>query len=135
MAIDPGSWKPAYVQLAEILRRGILGGVYLPGGQLPSEMQLRGEYGVARGTIRQAVAALRAEGLVETRHAEGTFVTETAEPEVIAVGAGARVRARMPTPEERRALAVREGIPVLVIEDRGALTVRAADEVILEFRG
>jgi GntR family transcriptional regulator len=45
-----------------------------PGGKLPSETVLMGAYGVSRGTIRDAFAALRAEGLVEARRGSGVFI-------------------------------------------------------------
>lgn len=56
-----------YQQLAADLRAAVDGGVYPPGTRLPSESQLAGSYGVARGTVRQALATLASEGLVSTR--------------------------------------------------------------------
>ncbi|MGH3749341.1 MAG: GntR family transcriptional regulator, partial [Micromonosporaceae bacterium] len=40
---------------------------------LPSETTLMNEFGVARGTVREAIAVLRAEGLVVTEHGRGTY--------------------------------------------------------------
>lgn len=45
-----------------------------PGSKLPSETQLVGAYKVSRGTIRDALAALRAEGLVEARKGAGVYI-------------------------------------------------------------
>jgi len=45
------------------------------GSSLPSERDLSARWGVARMTIRRAVDALVAEGLVERRHGSGTYVT------------------------------------------------------------
>jgi GntR family transcriptional regulator len=45
------------------------------GKSLPSERDLSAQWGVARMTIRRAVDALVAEGLVERRHGSGTYVT------------------------------------------------------------
>lgn len=50
--------------IASDLRREIHSGALAPGAALPSEAQLTSTYGVSRGTVRQALAALRAEGLI-----------------------------------------------------------------------
>ncbi|MFC8045794.1 GntR family transcriptional regulator [Nocardia sp. NPDC057353] len=50
--------------VAAQLRSRIRDGAYPVGGSLPSEGELCAEFGVSRGPVRQAVAALRAEGLV-----------------------------------------------------------------------
>jgi len=59
-------------RLAEEIRAGRLA----PGGRLPTEQELMREAGVSRTVVREAVAALRAEGLVVTRQGVGAFVTE-----------------------------------------------------------
>lgn len=46
-----------------------------PGARLPTEQAMMSAYGVSRTVVREAVAALRAEGLVETRQGVGAFVT------------------------------------------------------------
>jgi GntR family transcriptional regulator, transcriptional repressor for pyruvate dehydrogenase complex len=45
-----------------------------PGARLPTEQELTAAFGVSRTVVREAVAALRAEGLVETRQGVGAFV-------------------------------------------------------------
>ncbi len=67
---------PRYLQVAEHLRAAILRGDYKPGEALPGEPQLAQLYNLSRPTIRQAIAALRAEGLVTAEHGRGTFVRE-----------------------------------------------------------
>jgi DNA-binding GntR family transcriptional regulator len=69
--LDP---VPLHAQLADILRRAITSGQYQPRDPLPSESQLMGEHGVARGTVRQAIETLRTEGLVVTIRGRGTYV-------------------------------------------------------------
>jgi GntR family transcriptional regulator len=59
--------EPRYRQLASQLRAAIEAGAYPPASRLPSESELAETYGVARGTVRQAFAALAAEGLISTR--------------------------------------------------------------------
>lgn len=56
-----------YEHIAAELRDEILTGVHPVGSQLPSEAELAARYSAARGTVRQAVALLAAEGLVGSR--------------------------------------------------------------------
>ena len=56
-----------YKQVAADLRADFDAGSYPPGSRLPSESELARAYGVARGTVRQALATLASEGLVSTR--------------------------------------------------------------------
>jgi DNA-binding FadR family transcriptional regulator len=56
------------------LRRQILSGELRPGDKLPSEAGLTQQFNVSRTVIREAVASLRADGLVEARHGVGVFV-------------------------------------------------------------
>lgn len=51
-------------------------GRLMPGAQLPTEQAMMDAMGVSRTVIREAVAALRAEGLVSTRQGIGSFVAE-----------------------------------------------------------
>lgn len=74
VAIQPVSRTRAHEdvarQLQELIRRG-----ELPGGrQLPPERELAGRFRVSRATLRQALSELRANGLVDSRVGEGTFV-------------------------------------------------------------
>jgi DNA-binding GntR family transcriptional regulator len=46
---------------------------------MPSEKDLHDEFGLARETVRRALAVLRAEGLIDVRQGHGTFVAETPE--------------------------------------------------------
>lgn len=54
----------------------IVAGRLPPGARLPTEQALMATLGVSRTVIREAVAALRAEGLVATRQGIGSFVAE-----------------------------------------------------------
>ncbi|MBN2871979.1 MAG: GntR family transcriptional regulator, partial [Halothiobacillaceae bacterium] len=72
--IYPADPRPVYQQLADSLRVRILSGELPPGSLLPSESELIHEYGISRGPIRQAVAQLKAEGLVDVRQGRGVFV-------------------------------------------------------------
>jgi DNA-binding GntR family transcriptional regulator len=56
--------QPAYLRIADDLRARIRAGDPPPGGMLPSDAAMVRAYGVARGTVRQAVAELERLGLV-----------------------------------------------------------------------
>jgi DNA-binding FadR family transcriptional regulator len=63
-------------RLGDELRRAIVGGEYPPGSKLPSEAQLSEAHGVSRTVVREAIASLRADRLVEARQGAGVFVLE-----------------------------------------------------------
>ncbi|MFD0667511.1 GntR family transcriptional regulator [Ramlibacter sp. MAHUQ-53] len=63
-----------YGWLAAALRARIVQGEWAPGEAIPPEAALAPAYGVALGTIRQAIALLVADGLLERRQGRGTFV-------------------------------------------------------------
>ena len=56
-----------YQRVAEDIRAAIAAGDYPASAKLPSENELAQRYGVSRGTIRQAFAALRADGVIASR--------------------------------------------------------------------
>lgn len=64
--------------VAEQLLEKIQGGVFSRGAKLPTEAVLSEEFGVSRTVIREAIARLKYEGLVESRQGSGVFVTEQA---------------------------------------------------------
>lgn len=61
-------------ELAQRLSAEIRSGRLLPGSRLPTEQELSAATGVSRTVVREAVAALRADGLVITRQGLGAFV-------------------------------------------------------------
>ncbi|GGY02480.1 GntR family transcriptional regulator [Streptomyces anandii] len=69
-----------YQQVAAAIREAILSGEFAPDSPLPSESQLIARYGVSRPTVRNAIAALRAEGLIDVRHGKGSFVRSDGQP-------------------------------------------------------
>ncbi|CAN7172572.1 MULTISPECIES: GntR family transcriptional regulator [unclassified Variovorax] len=64
-----------HAQLRDALRARILDGQLAPGAKLPSESELTAEHGVSRITVRQALGALQAEGLIVKLHGKGAFVS------------------------------------------------------------
>src|SRR3954470_24952961 len=84
--ITPDREGAAYRQLAGVLRARIQDGSLTVGQRMPSEKDLHDEFGLARETVRRALAVLRNEGLIEVRQGHGTFVVEA--PERIALRPG-----------------------------------------------
>ncbi|MFG2891910.1 GntR family transcriptional regulator [Streptomyces sp. NPDC048248] len=80
MAIDPdaeidhGAPLTPYRQLVEIIRARIQRGDWSPGRAIASETQLVQQYGLARTTVRRAIAVLVEEGAVFTVPQRGTYV-------------------------------------------------------------
>ena len=73
-----------YERIADELRDEILAGVHPVGSQLPSEAELAERHGAARGTVRQAVAVLVAEGLVGSRQGARRIVLGNARSQSFA---------------------------------------------------
>jgi DNA-binding FadR family transcriptional regulator len=63
-----------YEQVAERLAADIRAGVLAPGERLPSERDLARTFEVSRASVREAIASLQLQGVVETRKGAGTFV-------------------------------------------------------------
>ena len=61
-------------RVSDTLRQAVFSGRFPPGSKLPSEAQLTVAHGVSRTVVREAIAALRADRLVETRQGAGVFV-------------------------------------------------------------
>lgn len=70
--------RPQYLALRDRIALSIEMGRTLPGTRLPSERQFQSETGTARGTIREALAQLEAEGLIYRRDRSGWYVSPPA---------------------------------------------------------
>jgi GntR family transcriptional regulator len=66
---------PLYARLRDHLRQQILTGTLRTNDRLPSELSLVAQFGVSRVTVRQALRALREEGLVRSAQGKGCFVS------------------------------------------------------------
>jgi GntR family transcriptional regulator len=71
-----GTMDPLKTRLHRELKERIADGHYPPGIQLPSEAEMVEQYGVSRSTVRSALSALEAEGLIVRRWGVGTFVND-----------------------------------------------------------
>lgn len=58
------------------LQRRIARAELRPGDRLPTEKALGDAFGVSRAVVREAIARLKADGLIETRQGSGAFVIE-----------------------------------------------------------
>lgn len=63
-------------QVADVLRERVTSGAIPPGAQLPSEPKLAEAFKVSRNTVREAIRALTADGLLVPRRGAGTFVRD-----------------------------------------------------------
>ena len=79
MKLDRHSSVPLYAQLRELIVERIQEGAYRQGERIPSEMTLCQELDLSRPTVRQAIADLVSDGILEIRKGRGTFVA--VEPE------------------------------------------------------
>lgn len=64
----------SYEWVSRDLGDRILAGDLKPGDKLPSVVDLAAQYNVGRSTIREALSALKARGLLDIRQGGGTFV-------------------------------------------------------------
>lgn len=69
---------PKYVGVYTKILEMIQGGLYPEGTAIPSEPELAKQLGVSRMTLRQALALLQEDGIIETKHGRGNFVRCTA---------------------------------------------------------
>jgi GntR family transcriptional regulator len=69
---------PKYLAIYRVLADRIADGRYPADAPLPAQRELVEEFDVSLMTVRQAIQALEADGLLETRHGVGTFVRRPA---------------------------------------------------------
>ena len=63
--------------LVESLRCQIIDGNMLPGTKLPSAKYIEQQAGVSRSVVREAIAVLKAEGIIISRQGIGSFIAES----------------------------------------------------------
>jgi GntR family transcriptional regulator len=83
-AADAGTpaFSPLYQQIKGLLTRSLGLGEWKAGEALPAEPELAQRFKVSQGTVRKALDALTAEGLLVRRQGKGTFVATHAEAQV-----------------------------------------------------
>ncbi len=65
-----------YRKIVAQIEHSLKNGQLSPGDRLPSERELASVFGVSRASVRQAMAVLEANRVVETKHGQGTFIRE-----------------------------------------------------------
>lgn len=95
-----------HVQVREYVRALVAGGA--PGSPAPSERELVHRFGVARMTVRQAMDALVAEGLLERMPGRGTFVARPRRVQTPVAGFSDEMRRRGLSVQSATLLARRE---------------------------
>ena len=78
--------------------------------RLPSEQSMTEQYGVSRTVVREAIARLKSEGLVETRQGSGTVVRDLKASDTFRLGLGAPSVPDDPARGVLRILELRRGI-------------------------
>lgn len=76
------AFSPLYQQIKILLTQSLEGGEWRPGEAIPSETELAARFKVSQGTVRKALDAMAAEGLLVRRQGKGTFVATHAEAQV-----------------------------------------------------
>lgn len=66
--------RKLYMRIADEIRNLIEHGEFQPGEKLPTLKALAEQFACSRATVREALGALRGQGLVEIRHGDGTYV-------------------------------------------------------------
>jgi GntR family transcriptional regulator, transcriptional repressor for pyruvate dehydrogenase complex len=69
-AASRGAARRAYQSIVESVEGRLASGELRPGDRLPSERSLMVEFGVSRGTVREALRVLSNSGLLSTRHGD-----------------------------------------------------------------
>ncbi|MFF2273656.1 GntR family transcriptional regulator [Agromyces sp. NPDC058136] len=80
LSIDPASAVPPFEQLRGAVIAAVADGRLAPGSKLPTVRGLADELGLAVNTVAKAYKALEADGVLEGRGRNGTFVAEHGDP-------------------------------------------------------
>ena len=88
--LEGASGVPAYLQLVQQVRQGLLLGYLRPGDQLPTVKDAVSVLAINPNTVVKAYRQLENDGLVSARPGQGTFITGSVQP--VAAGPYARLR-------------------------------------------
>ena len=125
--MNTGMPLPKYHQIYLVLREQLQEGRFDAG--LPGELALMAQFGVARVTVRRALAQLSDEGLIERQPGRGTRPLRTGS----AASAGAAMGARGASPQTARLTGLLENLVTMglrtTVRVLSVHTLRAPDEV------
>ncbi|NWJ25745.1 FadR/GntR family transcriptional regulator [Rhizobium sp. RM] len=116
-------------EAAQAIRGEIVAGRWAIGDKLPNEAGLSATLSVSRGTVREAVRVLVAQGFLETRQGSGTYVLSVTDPtETLTMARRASLRdqfeARCALDVEAARLAAIRRTPAIIGELRRLLAER-----------
>jgi GntR family transcriptional regulator len=80
LRLEPSSGVPITRQIADQIRNYCASGTLAAGDRLPSVRQLAQQLAVNQNTILRVYERLTAEGLLERKHGDGTFVVDRLPP-------------------------------------------------------
>lgn len=85
----------AYQDVVEQIQEAIIAGTLKPGSLLPAERELKEQFGISRGTLREALRVLEQKGLIEIRTgvAGGSVIREV-HSETLSENLGLLIRNR-----------------------------------------
>ena len=75
--INPHSGVPVYRQMVDQVKYYVASGALKPGDQLPSIRELAQRLAINPTTVVRVYSDLEHEGIIETRHGKGAFVTSS----------------------------------------------------------
>jgi DNA-binding IscR family transcriptional regulator len=136
--IRPDSPVALYMQLVQQLRAKIESGEWGPGARVPSEIELAREYGISRGTVRQAMVRLQNDGLLQRAPGKGTFVASSTPVAHMLIGVV------LPYQEDMLALEIlvgsekaarQEGYHVIFSQTNDDLHIQAQDIQLMRDKG
>lgn len=115
-------------RIAADFAQRIRGGSLQPGDKLPTEQVLSRTLGVSRTVVREAIAQLRSEGLVETRQGVGAFVAQS--PGQIRLQSGGDMDRHQFTDLYQLRVPLEIEAAGIAAENRGDDDLRAIDEAL-----
>ncbi|GAA3587732.1 GntR family transcriptional regulator [Klugiella xanthotipulae] len=80
IAVDPRSAVPPFEQIRVQVIALVTAGDLVPETRLPTVRKLASDLGVAPNTVARAYRELEADGIIETRGRNGTFVSAHGDP-------------------------------------------------------
>lgn len=123
------SGVPVVRQVIDLLRQRVQSGEWQPGESLPAEKDLAHEYAVGIDTLRDALAALRAEGLIRAGgRGRRAMVPPKVQLRWVSLRPGETLTGRMPTQPERDQYGIPEGVPLLVVRTGTGEVLYPADQ-------
>lgn len=85
LTIDLQSNRPLFIQIADAVKQGLVGGTIKPGDSLPPGRDLAAALDVSLETTQRAYRLLAEEGVVTSRVGRGTRVVDSIDPEQLGV--------------------------------------------------